>query len=192
MNQISEQSSILPYHGVWPEVGQCLFMACGSRLVGDACLGSRVSIWFNAVVRGDVNRVTIGDECNIQDGAVVHCTYQKWATHIGDRVSIGHGAVVHGCTLADDVLVGMGAVVMDGAVVGAGSVVGARALVTQGQEIPPRSLVVGSPARVVRTLTPEESAGYGDTYKRYLQYVEGFSYPRSSLPAAVRSAKSGG
>jgi carbonic anhydrase/acetyltransferase-like protein (isoleucine patch superfamily) len=182
---ISAQASVVAYSGASPQACPGLFMACGSRLIGAASLGYDVSIWFNAIVRADVNTITIGDACNIQDSAIIHCTYQKFATDIGHRVSIGHAAVVHGCTIEDDVLVGMGATIMDGAVVGAGSVVGAHALVTQGQQIPPRSLVMGAPARCVRELTDQELQSFGDTHKRYLRYREGYSTYLDAVPACL-------
>ena len=169
-------ASIVGYQGVRPVWDWGLFMACGARLVGQVTAGRQLSIWFNAVVRGDVNAITIGDETNIQDNAVIHGTYKKHATTLGNRVSIGHSAVIHGCTIEDRVLVGMGAVIMDGCHVGTGSVIGAGAVVTQGQQIPPRSLVVGAPATVKRTLSQDESDAMTNAYQRYLFYVSGFDY----------------
>lgn len=173
----SPQASVVAYQGVMPRWDWGLFMACGARLVGQVQAGRQLSIWFNAVVRGDVNTITIGHETNIQDQAIVHGTYERFATTIGNQVSIGHSAVIHGCCIEDRVLVGMGAVIMDGAHVGFGSVIGAGAVVTQGQRIAPRSLVVGAPAVVKRTLTEEESAALTGAYARYLFYVSGFDYP---------------
>lgn len=175
--RLSPNSSIVPYHGVRPTHGHGLFMACGARLIGQCHLGMRVSLWFGAIVRGDVNAISIGDETNIQDGAVIHGTYEKFSTHIGSRVSIGHNAIVHGATIEDRVLIGMGAVIMDGARVGAGSVIGAGAIVRQGQEIPPNSLVVGAPASVKRRLSEDESLQFTAAFERYLFYVLGYDYP---------------
>lgn len=181
---VSSQASVVSFKGTCPRVQPGLFMACGSRLIGAATLGKDVSLWFNAVVRADVNEIVIGDACNIQDGAIVHGTYERFATHIGNRVSVGHGAIVHGCTIEDDVLIGMGATIMDGAVVGKGSVIGAHALVTQGQKIPAGSLVMGSPARCARPLSEDELRAFGATHRRYLDYRKGFAYP-DALPASL-------
>lgn len=179
----SPQSSIVSYRGVAPHFGDGLFLACGARLIGDCQIGQNLSVWFNAVVRGDVNSIRIGNDSNIQDAAVVHGTFQKYSTTIGNRVSIGHGAVIHGCTIEDEVLIGMRATIMDGAVIGKGSVVGAGAVVTSGEIIPPYSLVVGMPAKVKRTLGTEESRELTGAYKRYLEYVLGFSYPEKLVNA---------
>ena len=109
---------ILPVHGIYPQIPADCFIADNATIIGDVVLGSNCTVWFTAVIRGDVHRIRIGDETNVQDGAVLHCTYQKAPLTIGSRVSIGHRALVHGCTVADDVLIGMGAIVMDHAVVG--------------------------------------------------------------------------
>ena len=121
--------------GKEPQIGEDCFIAENATIVGEVTLGARCSVWFNAVIRGDVHYIHIGEEVNIQDGAVIHCTYQKAPTTIGNRVSIGHNAIVHGCTLQDDVLIGMGSIVMDGCVVESGSIVGAGAVVTQGTRV---------------------------------------------------------
>lgn len=180
LTRISKNASILGYSGYFPKYENGLFMACGARLVGRATLGHDVSLWFQTVVRADVHEISIGDETNIQDGAIVHCTYERHATHIGSRVSIGHAAVIHGCTIEDDVLVGMGALIMDGVRVGKGSVIGAGTLVTERTVIPEKSLVVGRPGRVIRTLSDEESSAYTKTYLRYLNYVLGYEFEGSS------------
>lgn len=172
----SALSSIVAYHGVSPTMHESVFLADGARVVGDVVLGKNCSIWFNTVVRGDVNKVTVGEETNIQDGAVVHCTFEKHSTVIGSRVSIAHLAMVHGCVIEDDCLIGMQAIIMDGAVVGRGSIVGAGAVVTQGTIIPPGSLVLGSPARVVRQVKDEELASVLATCRRYIEYTKGYEY----------------
>jgi carbonic anhydrase/acetyltransferase-like protein (isoleucine patch superfamily) len=174
---VSPFASVLAYQGVRPVHGPGLFLACGARLVGDVRAGKQLSVWFNAVVRGDVNRITIGDQTNIQDNAVVHGTYERFATIIGNQVSIGHSAAIHGCDIEDRVLIGMGAVIMDGARIGQGSVIAAGAIVTQGQKIPPLSLVMGAPAVIKRVLSQEESDQLTAAYSRYLFYVSGFDYP---------------
>lgn len=122
-------------------------------------MGSSCSIWFNAVVRGDVNTIRMGDKVNIQDNAVIHCTYEKHATTIGNNVSIGHSAIVHGCTVEDNVLIGMGAIVMDRAVVGSNSIVAAGAVVLEGTVIPPGSVYAGVPAKKVKDISPEKVSG---------------------------------
>jgi gamma-carbonic anhydrase len=180
--RISQHASIVSYRNQRPVHGHRLFMACGARLVGNVTCGNQVSIWFNAVVRGDVNSITIGDQTNIQDNAVIHGTYERYSTTIGSQVSIGHGATVHGAVIKDRVLIGMQAVIMDGASIGEGSVIGAGAVVRQGHDIPPYSLVVGAPATVKRTLTAAESDAYTAAYLRYLFYVSGFDYPDTRIP----------
>ena len=172
----SPLSSAVAYKGVHPTIHETVFLADGARIVGDVVLGKNCSVWFNAVVRGDVNSVSVGDETNIQDGAIVHCTFEKHSTTIGSRVSIAHLAMVHGCVIEDDCLIGMQATVMDGAVVGRGSIVGAGAIVTQGTPIPPGSLVLGAPARVVRALREEELNSILATCQRYIEYTKGYDY----------------
>ncbi|MFM7329104.1 MAG: gamma carbonic anhydrase family protein [Bacteroidota bacterium] len=136
--------------GFSPQVPASCFLAENSVVVGEVILGERCTIWYNAILRGDVNFIRVGDDTNIQDGAVVHCTWQKAGTTIGNRVSIGHNAIVHGCTIEDDVLIGMGAIVMDQAVVGSGSLVAAGAVVLQGTKIETGMLYAGVPAKPVR------------------------------------------
>lgn len=132
---------------ITPSFGKDSFLAETAVVVGDVVMGDGCSVWYNAVVRGDVNRIRIGHRVNIQDNATLHCTYQKCGLTIGDDVSIGHNAVVHGCTVESKVLIGMGAIVMDQAVIGTGSVIAAGAVVTQGTVVPPGSLMAGVPAK---------------------------------------------
>lgn len=136
--------------GVTPVFGDEVFLAETAVVIGDVVMGDHCSVWYNAVVRGDVNTIRIGHRVNVQDGAVLHCTYQRAALTIGDDVSIGHNAIVHGCTIHDKVLIGMGAIVMDHAVIGEGSVIAAGAVVLQGTRIEPGSLVTGVPGKRVR------------------------------------------
>ncbi len=161
---------IRSFLGVTPVFDDTNFIAPSAEVIGDVTLGEGASIWFNATVRGDVNWIRIGAASNIQDNAVVHVTKGVAPTRIGEGVTVGHSAVVHGCTVEDNVLVGMGAVLLDHCVIGRDSIVGARALVTQGTHIPPRSLVLGSPARVVRALTDEEVEQIRTYARNYLQY----------------------
>lgn len=139
-------------------VGDRVFIAENATVIGDVTLADDVNIWFGAVIRGDKDRVTVGAGSNIQDNAVVHTT-ATFPVSIGAEVSVGHGAILHGCTIRDQVLVGMGAIVLNGAVVGEGSIIGAGAVVTEGNEIPPHSLVLGVPGRVVRETTPDQQEG---------------------------------
>lgn len=160
---------IQPFLDVHPQLDATNFIAPSADVIGDVTLGRGASVWFNATVRGDVHWIKIGEGSNVQDGAVVHVTGGTAPARIGARVTVGHGAIVHGCTVEDRVLVGMGAVILDGAVIGSDSIVGARALVTSGVQIPPRSLVLGTPARVARTLSDEEVERIGRYAERYLQ-----------------------
>ena len=156
------------YLAATPTVGARVFLAPGAALVGDVTLGDDVSVWYGCVLRGDVNRIVVGARSNMQDGAVVHLG-DRDPTVIGADVVVGHRAVLHGCTIEDAVLIGLQATVLDGAVIGAGSVVGAGALVTAGTVVPERSLVLGAPARVVRTLgddAPEFHAALAAKYTR--------------------------
>ena len=145
--------------GITPEFGRDPFLAETAVVIGDVVMGDGCSVWYNAVVRGDVNSIRIGHRVNIQDGAVLHCTYQKCGLTIGNDVSIGHNALVHGCTVEDKVLIGMGAIVMDQAVIGTGSVIAAGAVVTQGTIVEPGSLMVGVPAKRVGAVSKELSEG---------------------------------
>ena len=138
-----------------PTLGRHVYLAAGARVVGDVTLGDHSSVWHNAVLRGDINRIVVGHHTNIQDNAVLHVA-DDYPCVVGHWVTIGHAAVVHACTVEDEVLVGMGATILDGAVVGAQSIVGAHALVTQGFHVPAGALVLGAPAQVVRSLTTAE------------------------------------
>jgi carbonic anhydrase/acetyltransferase-like protein (isoleucine patch superfamily) len=151
-----------------PRVHPTAYVVPGASVIGDVSLAEQSSVWYGAVLRGDINRIIVGAQTNIQDGAVVHLS-DDFAAVIGDLVTVGHGAIVHACTIADEVLVGMGAIILDGARVGAQSIIGANALITTGTDIPAGSLVLGSPAKVVRQLSGDEQRGI----KRWaLKYVE--------------------
>ncbi|MEP7263137.1 MAG: gamma carbonic anhydrase family protein [Bacteroidota bacterium] len=137
-------------NGKTPQYGENCFLAENATIVGEVIMGDNCSVWFNAVVRGDVNSITIGNQVNVQDGAIIHCTYQKAATVIGNNVSIGHRAIVHGCTLEDNVLVGMGAIIMDHAVIGKNAVIAAGAVVLEKTIVEPGSVYAGVPAKKVK------------------------------------------
>jgi carbonic anhydrase/acetyltransferase-like protein (isoleucine patch superfamily) len=151
-----------------PSLGEGVYIATGAMVLGDVTLGEYSSVWYNAVLRGDINRIVVGHHSNIQDNAVLHLA-DDFPCLIGNYVTVGHSAVVHACTVEDEVLVGMGAVILDGAVVGKQSIIGAKALVTQGTRIPPRSMVLGAPAKVVRALTRKERAGLKAWAQKYVE-----------------------
>lgn len=138
--------------GVKPAWGSGCFIAPNATLAGDIIMGDRCSIWFNAVLRGDVNIIRMGNQVNVQDGAVIHCTYQKTQTHIGNNVSIGHNAIVHGCVIEDNVLVGMGAIVMDHVRIGSNTIIAAGAVVTEGAIVEPGSIYAGVPAKKIKSI----------------------------------------
>lgn len=154
--------------GESPRVDPTAFIAEGAAVVGGVTVGARASIWYGCVLRGDINRISIGEESNIQDGTIVHVS-DHCAAVVGARVSVGHRAIIHACEIGDEVLVGMGAIVMDGARIGARSIIGAGALVTKGTQVPEGSLVVGSPAKVVRALSPEEQSGNAALAQKYVE-----------------------
>lgn len=160
--------------GHTPRFGTNCFLAETAVVVGEVSMGNNCTVWFNAVVRGDVHSITIGDNTNIQDGAVIHCTYQKAKTVIGNNVSIAHNAIVHGCSIEDNVLIGMGAIVMDDAVVGAGSVVAAGAVVLPKTIIEPGSIYAGMPAKKVKDVGDEMKAVIERTARNYPMYAEWF------------------
>jgi carbonic anhydrase/acetyltransferase-like protein (isoleucine patch superfamily) len=141
-----------------PKLGKGVYIASTGVVVGDVTLGAHSSVWYNAVLRGDINRIVVGHHSNIQDNAVLHLA-DKFPCILGNWVTVGHSAIVHACKVGDETLVGMGAIILDGAVIGKQCLIGAKALVTQGMKIPPGSLVLGAPAKVVRKLTPKERAG---------------------------------
>lgn len=149
---------VRPFRGAWPQLGSGVFLADTARVIGQVALGDDVSIWYGSVVRGDVFDIVIGARTNIQDHSVVHVTSGRHATRIGEDVTVGHRATLHGCTVRDRALIGMGAIVLDGAEVGEESMIAAGSVVTPRTVIPPRVLAVGSPARVVRELKDTELA----------------------------------
>ena len=158
------------YKGVSPCVHATAYVDVSAQVIGDVHLGAESSVWMNAVVRGDVHWIRIGDRSNVQDGTVVHVMHDTHPTTIGSDVTIGHAAIVHGCALGDRVLVGMGAVLLNGATVGSDSIVAAGSLLTEGSRFPPRSLIMGSPAKVKRQLTDVEAASILDFSGRYVGY----------------------
>ncbi len=182
---------IHPYRGVLPRLGRRVFLAPSATVVGDVETGDDVSFWFASVARGDVHRIRIGDATNVQDGAVLHVTHRTHPLAIGSRVVIGHGAILHGCTVADGALVGIGARVLDGAVVEAGAQVGAGALVAPGHRVPAGHLALGVPARVARPLTEEEAERIGQIAERYVKLKERYRLELGAGHSSHRSEEAG-
>jgi carbonic anhydrase/acetyltransferase-like protein (isoleucine patch superfamily) len=162
---------ILPVEGVHPQFGEDCFIAPNATIVGDVVTGNQCSIWFNAVVRGDVNSIRLGNKVNVQDGAVIHATYKKTKVIIGNNVSIGHNAIVHGCTLHDNVLIGMGSIVMDNAIVHSNTIIAAGAVVLEGTICEAGSIYAGVPAKKVKDISKDLISGeinrIADNYIKY-------------------------
>lgn len=167
---------IKPVHGVHPSFGNDCYLAENSTVVGDVEMGDQCSVWFNAVVRGDVNSIRMGNKVNVQDGAIIHCTYQRAATTIGNNVSIGHNAIVHGCTVHDNVLIGMGAIVMDHCVIHSNSIIAAGSVVLENTVVESNSIYAGVPARKVKTIDEEQTRrlieGIANNYVMYSGWFE--------------------
>ena len=161
----------MSFNGENPEVVKDVYIAPGACIIGKVSAGKRSSVWFNAVIRGDIEPVTIGEETNIQDNATVH-TDEGYPTSIGNRVTVGHNAVLHGCTVEDEALIGMGAMILNGSRVEKGALVGAGALVPPGKVIPAGTLALGSPAKVARELSPGEYPVKDGEYMRYMQRAQ--------------------
>lgn len=165
---------ILPVKEVYPKWEENCFIAPNATIVGDVVMGRNCSVWFNAVIRGDVNAITIGNDSNIQDGAVIHATYEKASTHIGNRVSVGHNAIVHGCTVHDHVLIGMGAIVMDHAVIEEFCIIAAGAVVLENTKCESGFLYAGTPARQIKALTEEQRSLLKRLPDNYIMYADWF------------------
>ena len=157
--------------GKSPKFGEDCFIAENATIVGEVSMGDQCSIWFNAVLRGDVHFIKMGNKVNVQDGAVIHCTYQKSPTTIGDNVSIGHNAIVHGCEIRNNVLIGMGSIVMDDCLIESNSIIAAGAVLTKGTHVPEGTIFAGMPARKIKDVSPELSAGEIDRIaNNYVKY----------------------
>lgn len=172
---------IRSHRGRLPRVHRTAFIDDSAQVIGDVEIGEESSVWMAVVIRGDVNSIRIGRRTNVQDGTVVHVMTRTHPTTLGDNVTVGHGAIVHGCTIEDQCLIGIGAILLNGAHVGTGSIVAAGSLLVEGMQVPPRSLVLGSPGKVKRTLTDAEVAdiqSYADRYVGYrLDYMDAVSRP---------------
>lgn len=167
---------IIPCNGKSPQLGQNCFVAPNATVIGEVVMGEECSVWFNAVIRGDVNYIKLGDRVNVQDGAIIHCTYQKNPTEIGNNVSIGHNAIVHGCKLEDDVLIGMGAIVMDRCVIKSNSIIAAGAVVLEGTVVESGCIYAGVPAKKVKDIATSSIHGEIERIAtNYTKYSSWFS-----------------
>lgn len=156
------------YRGIFPDIHASAYIAASADVIGRVSLGEESSVWYHATLRGDINSITIGPRSNIQDNAVIHLA-DDYGCQVGELVTVGHSAILHACTVEDETLIGMGAIILDGAVIGARSIIGAGALVTGGTIIPPGSLVVGSPAKVVRMLSLDEQRNVKTWAEKYVR-----------------------
>ena len=163
---------LLEYRGKSPKLGERVFVAEGAKIVGDVEIGDHSSVWFNAVVRGDVDIIRIGKHTNIQDGSILHVMKDQYPLILGDYVTVGHGVMLHGCAIESHCLIGMRAIILNNAKIGAYCIIGAGALVTEGAILPQRSLALGMPAKVKRELTEAEVAGIDEYARRYFSYKE--------------------
>jgi len=159
-----------------PVLHPSAFIAPNATVLGDVTVGENASIWYHSVLRGDINRIVVGRGSNVQDGSVLHLTAEL-GCFVGEYVTVGHMAMLHACTIGDECLIGMGAIVLDGAEIGARSIVGAGSLVTQGKKFPPGSMILGSPAKLVRELTPEEQSGLREWAERYVRLIPHYHAP---------------
>lgn len=174
-------ATILTVQGKEPQFGENCFVAPNATIVGDVNMGNECSIWFNAVIRGDVHYIKMGNKVNVQDGAIIHCTYLKHPTNIGNNVSIGHNAMVHGCTIHDNVLIGMGSIVMDACVVHSNSIIAAGAVVLEGTIVEAGSIYAGVPAKKVKAVSEELINGEIDRISNnYVKYASWFEHANES------------
>lgn len=178
---------VLSYKDMFPRLGEDVLIAPGAWVIGDVTIGDRSSVWFNTIVRGDVHYIRIGSETNIQDNSTLHVTEGRFSLEMGDRITVGHRAVVHGCIVEDDCLIGMGAVIMDGARVGKGSLVAAGAVVPPGLIIPPGSMVMGVPAKVVRPLEEADNRLICESAKHYVELAG--EYLKAGMVDVARKVK---
>jgi len=169
---------ILKYLGKEPKIGKEVFIAEGAKVIGDVTLGDHVSVWFNAIVRGDVHYIKIGDNTNIQDNSVLHVTTDIAPLNIGKNVIVGHSAILHGCTIEDNCLIGSGAIIWDGAVIGEGSIVGAGAIVLANFKAPPHSLILGTPAKIKSEVPDEQCEKIITAAEHYVTYAQNYMKDR--------------
>ncbi|MFN2456918.1 MAG: gamma carbonic anhydrase family protein [Chitinophagaceae bacterium] len=177
---------ILPVENVLPQWGENCFIAPNATIVGDVVMGNECSVWFNTVLRGDVNSIRIGNKVNVQDGAVIHCTFKKSKAIIGDNVSIGHNAIVHGCTVHSNVLIGMGAIVMDNAVVHSNTIIAAGAVVLEGSVCEGNAIYAGVPAKKIKVIEPEKVEGdINRIANNYIGYAKWFNNINAAKSAII-------
>ena len=160
---------IRPYRGVVPRIAPSAYIDSSAQIIGDVTVGERSSVWLNVSIRGDVNYIRVGDETSIQDNCVLHVDHDVYPCLVGNRVTVGHSVVLHGCQVEDDALIGIGAIVLNGAKIGAGAVVAAGALVPEGMEVPAQTLVMGAPAKVRRAVTGEEQQRFRKNCENYVK-----------------------
>jgi carbonic anhydrase/acetyltransferase-like protein (isoleucine patch superfamily) len=165
---------IIPFNGITPRLASDSYVHASAHVIGDVEIGAASSVWFQVVIRADVEKVRIGRGTNVQDHSTIHVRSERWPTILGDGVTIGHRVVLHGCTIADHALIGIGAILLDGAEIGTEALVGAGAVVAPGTKIPPRVLVLGSPAKPVRDLRPDEIAGLHHSANLYVGYAKSY------------------
>jgi carbonic anhydrase/acetyltransferase-like protein (isoleucine patch superfamily) len=165
---------IRTYKGNWPQIAPTAFIETSAQVIGDVQIGEHSSVWFNCVIRGDVHYIRVGHSTNIQDGTVIHVTNGRFPTEIGNHVTIGHGVMIHGCTIKDRSLVGIGSIILDNAIIGEESFIAAGSLVTPGTVIPPRSMVMGSPAKVRREVTESEIKLINRHWQNYIEYKNNY------------------
>ena len=170
IQKLNDEIKLFPYEDFYPKIGKNVFLASGVKIIGSVDIGTKSSVWYNCVIRGDVHYIKIGEESNIQDCSMLHVTNGKYPLNIGNKVTIGHSVSLHGCTLNDLCLIGIGAIVLDGAIIESKSMVAAGALVKQNFVVPSGKLVAGVPAKVIRNLTSEELIDLEESAKRYVQY----------------------
>lgn len=170
--QTGQEVKLFPYNNTFPEIHESVFLASGVKIIGDVQIGKQSSIWYNTVIRGDVHYVRIGEMTNIQDCSMLHVTNGKYPLNIGDKVTIGHSVKLHGCTIEDLCLIGIGSIVLDGAVINRNSMVAAGAVVKPGFILPSGKLAAGVPAKIIRDLTDEEMMDFEHSAERYKRYTE--------------------
>ncbi len=169
---------ILTVRGIAPKLGQNCFVAENATVTGDVVMGDECSIWFNAVIRGDVNSIRLGNKVNVQDGVIIHCTFEKTKTIVGHNVSIGHNAIVHGCTIKDNVLIGMGAIIMDNAEIGSNTIIAAGAVVLEGTRVESSCIYAGIPARKIKDIPPDLISGEIERIaNNYIHYASWYTHP---------------
>lgn len=175
IHSIFSEAMLIHFNGIFPSLGEDVFVAANASVIGDVRIGSETNIWYGAVIRGDVNFIKIGSRTNVQDGCVLHVSLGKLSLNIGNEVTIGHNATVHGCVVEDRVLIGMGSVVLDNSHISTGSVIAAGALVKEGFHVPSGVLVAGVPGRIIRDLTDAELAGIQESSRHYVELSKIYS-----------------